>query len=234
MVSEIEYAREKLERRKLQRAQVRKEKAMSASSNNASTESYGRAYIEKFMKEMEREQAFVQAKIKEALKAEEDEKNEIEQSKQQQNDLLSGILSSDKASSRKKDKSLDRKPGRVNVLNIAGDDEMFNHGLIVEKTVKMSDKSCMTDWKMFESYLREEFMDDFVDEEGNEKSMDIKVISGVLLTLLCSKFEVFSFLLSCFKANVTFVLSMMMMMTVSTRFNGEYVKVWISTGTVGN
>merc|ERR1712228_331487 len=179
----LKYARKKLEKRKLQRAKVRKEKLMSAT--NSSTESYGRAYIEKFMKEMEREQAFVTNKIKEALKAEEDEKNAMEEQNKANNDLLSGILSSDKASERKKShKSLDRKPGRVNMLNIAVDDDVFNHGLIIEKTVKMSDKSCMTDWNMFESYLREEFVDDFVDDEGNETAMDIKVISGLMESTL--------------------------------------------------
>ena len=179
----LKYARKKLEKRKKQREQVRAQKAAKDGSTSQSTEdafkqSYGKTYIDKFMKQLQSEKDIVQSKIAEAIR-EEEEQQKAAEAELKDDGILSGLgLSSDAASKRKKKhKSLERKPGRINHLTF-GDES--NHGIIVEKRTKSHNQHCQTDSVMFEDYLREEFMDDFQDRDGNPLSIDIKVIAGLV------------------------------------------------------
>ena len=177
----LKYARKKLEKRKKQREQVRAQKAgkdgKDATNGDSVKASYGKTYIDKFMQQLQKEQSYVQSKIAEAMKEEEEEEKASKDAAA--NDMLSGLgLSSDAASKRKKkNKSLDRKPGRVNHLTFGED---IDYGLIIEKKIKTHSQSVQTDPKYFEDYLREEFLDDFMDRDGNPLSIEMKVIAGMV------------------------------------------------------
>eukprot|EP00485_Elphidium_margaritaceum_P005341 CAMPEP_0202709600 /NCGR_PEP_ID=MMETSP1385-20130828/21691_1 /ASSEMBLY_ACC=CAM_ASM_000861 /TAXON_ID=933848 /ORGANISM="Elphidium margaritaceum" /LENGTH=890 /DNA_ID=CAMNT_0049368897 /DNA_START=43 /DNA_END=2715 /DNA_ORIENTATION=- len=192
----LKYARKKLAKRKRQRDQVRAQKASTSSSlSTTSTElTFGREVMDKFLKQLATEQDLLKSKIVDALQAEEEREAAAQRAKKEQQkaaattDLFSGLsLSSDAAVQRKKaaiatDKSLHRKPGRVNALSVATDDDdaMHDHAHVVLKTVTCADQCVMTDASMFENYLRDEFVDEFCDADGNALSMDIKVVAGLV------------------------------------------------------
>eukprot|EP00484_Ammonia_sp_Unknown_P025399 CAMPEP_0197024020 /NCGR_PEP_ID=MMETSP1384-20130603/4677_1 /TAXON_ID=29189 /ORGANISM="Ammonia sp." /LENGTH=934 /DNA_ID=CAMNT_0042452347 /DNA_START=10 /DNA_END=2814 /DNA_ORIENTATION=- len=187
----LKYARKKLAKRKRQREEQKKHAmgglgALLSSSSTAKEMKFGKEYIAKFMKELQSEQSLIHSKIVDVLQEEEEEEKAAKQrakQEQQEEDLLSGLgLSADAASKRKKEqmskeKSLYRKPGRVNVLSVA-DEVHFSE--TVEKKVQCADKEVMTDASMFENYLREEFGDDFKDRDGNQVDMNIKVVAGLV------------------------------------------------------
>eukprot|EP01083_Nonionella_stella_P246307 855307_1 len=181
----LKYARRKLERRKREREKVRAAKALKLNNNNNNnnmeTNTYGKSYIDKFMKQLETEQTLIKKKIIDAIKLEEEENKK----KKAENDLLSGLGLSREGYNKSLDsfnKSLDRSPGRINNLSIS--DILINHKYIISKKIETRNVMCQTQSKIFEDYLREEFIDDFNDNNGNPINMNIKIIAGLVESTL--------------------------------------------------
>lgn len=162
----LKFKRKKLERRKKQRERIRA--ARAGNKGDGAQGVFGTEYVQRFMKQLAKEQQLAAERMAALLQAGEDEKKE-------ENVVVDDFIFGADGTEQKMDKSLFRQPGRLNTLSLMEDEEEANFGYIIERNVETAEKECMTDSTMFEDYLREEWPDQFLDDDNHPIPIDVKV-----------------------------------------------------------